>query len=163
MSLPRHLLLSPDPSNAFMAKKFKLQSVLNYRQLLENQAQQDLAASLQDKAELEAELQLQLQGLAQHDAELKRRQQEGLTIAEIDLFENRIQHTRRIIAQLQQRLEQLAQRIDSEREKLLAAARDRQVIEKLKEKQDAEFRKEMNRKEREMLDEISLRNKGDNR
>ena len=146
-----------------MAKQFKLQSVLNYRQLLENQAQQALAASMQRKTDLEAELQQQQQSLAQHDAELKQRQQEGLTIAEIDLFENRIQHARRIMAQLQQQLQQLELQIDRERQELLGAARDRQVIEKLKEKQDAEFRKEMNRKEREMLDEISLRNKGDNR
>lgn len=146
-----------------MAKQFKLQSVLNYRQLLEGQAQQALAASLQLKTELEAELQRQQQAQAQHDAELTLRQQEGLTIAEIELFETRIQHGRRIIAQLQQQLQQLEHRIYGEREELLAAARDRQVIEKLKAKQDAEFRKELNRKEREMLDEISLRNKGDNR
>ena len=34
-------------------------------------------------------------------------------------------------------------------------------MEKLKDKQEAEYMKELSRKEREMLDEISLRNKGD--
>jgi len=144
-----------------MAKKFKLQSVLDYRQLLENQAQQQLAASTQRKKELEEELQRQQQELLRQDLELKQRQQDGLTIAEIDLFENGIQHCRRIIEQLQQELNRLDRWIATEREELLAAARDRQVIEKLKDKQDAEYLKELNRKEREMLDEISLRSKGD--
>ena len=66
-----------------MAKKFKLQTVLNYRQSLEDQAQQQLAASLQRKNALEAELQLRCAALQQHDRELKERQQDGLTVAEI--------------------------------------------------------------------------------
>ena len=143
-----------------MAKKFKLQSVLNYRQSLEDQAQQVLAASLQRRSEFEAELQRQRQLLQQHDAELKERQQDGLTVAEIDLFENQIQHCRRLIAQFQEQLAHLERQIVGEREELLSVARDRQVMDKLKDKQDAEFRKELSRKERGILDEISLRNKG---
>ena len=145
-----------------MAGKFKLQSVLNYRQSLEDQAQQVLAASLQRHNELEAQLQQQRQNLQQHDGELKQRQQEGLTVAEIDLYESQIQHCRRLIENFQERLLQLDQQIISERKELLHVARERQVMEKLKDKQDAEYRQELSRKERIMLDEISLRNKGNN-
>ncbi len=144
-----------------MAKKFKLQSVLNYRQSLEDQAQQVLKTSLQQRTTLEEALEQQRNALQQHDDELKRRQQEGLTIAEIDLFESQIQHCRRMSADLQQQLQHLERQIVSEREELLSCARDRQVMEKLKEKQDAEYRRELGRKERALLDEISLRNKGD--
>lgn len=144
-----------------MAQKFKLQSVLNYRLSLEGQAQQVLTASLQEKNGLEAELQRQQDLLQQHDAELRARQQDGLTIAEMELFEVPIQHCRRLIDLLLQQRARLERRIAGEREELLARARERQVLEKLKEKQDAEYLKELNRKEREMLDEISLRNKGD--
>lgn len=144
-----------------MTKKFKLQAVLNYRQTLENQAQQQLAESLQRKGELDAELQQQQDLLHQQDSELKEKQRDGLTIAEIDLFETGIAHCRRVTAQLQQALVQLEGQIVGQRQALLAAARDKQVIEKLKEKQQAEYIKEFNRKEREMLDEISLRNKGE--
>ncbi len=144
-----------------MTKKFKLQSVLNYRQSLEGQAQQVLTTSLQHRSTLEEALEQQQNALQQHDAELKRRQQEGLTIAEIDLFESQIRHCRRMSADLQQQLQCLERQIVSEREELLSCARDRQVMEKLKEKQDAEYRRELNRQERSMLDEISLRNKGD--
>lgn len=144
-----------------MAKKFKFQSVLNYRQILEEQARQALTSSLQEKSELEAELKRHYERLQQHDAELRERQQDRLTIAEMELFEVSIQHGGKLMAQLQQQPAFLDRRIVAEREKLLAKARDRQVMEKLKKKQDAEYLKELNRKEREMLDEISLRNKGD--
>ncbi|MCK4502679.1 MAG: flagellar export protein FliJ [Desulfuromonadales bacterium] len=143
-----------------MAGKFKLQSVLNYRQSLEDQAQQVLTASLHRQQQLLEQRQQQQQKLQQSDSELKQRQQEGLTVAEIDLYEGQIYHCRRIIEQLQQQLEQLAPQIEAERKMLLHAARERQVMEKLKEKQDAEYRQELSRKERVMLDEISLRNKG---
>ena len=143
-----------------MAGKFKLQSVLNYRQSLENQAQQILAISLQAQSELEENLKHQQQNLQQHDGELKLRQKEGLTVAEIDLYESQIQHCRRLIEDFQERLQQLDQQIVLERQELLHAARERQVLEKLKDKQETEYRYELSRKERIMLDEISLRNKG---
>lgn len=145
-----------------MAGKFKLQSVLNYRQSLENQAQQILAASLQRQNELEIQLQQQRQNLQQYDGELKQRQQEGLTVAEIDLYESQIQHCRRLIKDIQGRLQPLDQQIVSERKELLHVARERQVMEKLKAKQEAEYQQELSRKERVMLDEISLRTKGNN-
>ncbi len=143
-----------------MAGKFKLQSVLNYRQSLEDQAQQVLTASLQRQNELEASLQQQQHNLQQYDRELKQRQEQGLTVAEIDLYESQIQHCRRMIEDLQGRLLQLERRIAVERTELLHAARERQVMEKLKEKQEAAYQQELSRKERVMLDEISLRNKG---
>ncbi len=144
-----------------MVKKFKLQSVLNYRQSLEDQAKQNLSASLQRKKLMEEELEHQRQSVQQLDSELKERQQEGMTIAEIELFESQIQHRQRLYDEIQQQLEQLERQILNEREELLKTSRERQIMDKLKEKQEAEFLKELNRKERETLDEISLRNKGD--
>lgn len=144
-----------------MAAKFKLQSVLNYRQSLEDQAQQVLTASLQLRTGLESELQQQRDALKRYDHELKLRQQEGLTVAEMDLFESQIHHCRRMMEQLQQQLTQLDRRIIEERNDLQQTARDRQIMEKLKDKQEAEYRQELSRQERAMLDEISLRNKGE--
>jgi len=135
--------------------------VLNYRQSLEDQAQQRLSDSLQRRKDLELELQGQREQLQRHDSALQDRQREGLTIAEMELFEAPIRHCQRVIKQLQQQLERLDRQIEQEREELLNAARDRQVMEKLKEKQEAEYRRELTRQERAILDEISLRDKGD--
>jgi len=145
-----------------MAGKFKLQSVLNYRQSLEDQAQQDLTASLQSHKTLEAKYQQQVNSFNEYDRELTLRQQEGLTVAEMDLYESQIYHCRRMMVDLQQQLEQLNRRINEERNALQQAARDRQIMEKLKNKQEEEYRQELSRQERIMLDEISLRSKGEN-
>lgn len=144
-----------------MAAKFKLQSVLNYRQSLEDQAQQVLTASLQSRKELEQQFQEQGLALGRYDGELRKKQSEGMTVAEMELFESQIYHCRRLMADLQQRLETLDRRIDEERRELHEAAQNRQIMEKLKEKQEAEYRQELTRKERDMLDEISLRYKGE--
>lgn len=145
-----------------MAVKFKLQAVLNYRQSLEDQAQQVLAASLQKQSDLKSQLREQKKRLQRHDRELKIRQVDGLTVAEIDLYESQIQHCRRLIEDILAHLQQLDQRIILERNELLNAARERQVLEKLKDKQETAYQQELSRKERAMLDEISLRNKGHN-
>jgi len=145
-----------------MAAKFKLQTVLNYRQSLEDQAQQILAASLQRQSDLKAQIQGQRKKLQRQDRELKIRQIEGLTVAEMNLYESQIQHHRRLIEDIQNQLQRLDQQIDFERKELLHAARERQVMEKLKDKQEAEYQQELSRKERSMLDEISLRSKGHN-
>lgn len=143
-----------------MAQKFKLQSVLNYRNTLEEQAQQALALSQQLKQELLARVKQQQLELQQQDQLLQARQQEGLTIAEIDLYENRISHCRRCCAELTRQLQELERKILKQREELLQAARERQVMEKLKGRQESEYRQEQERKERSQLDEISLRTKG---
>lgn len=144
-----------------MAGRFKLQSVLNYRQSLEDQAQQVLAASLQRRQVIEEQLSQQHEALSGYDGELRRRQREGMAVAEMTLFENRIHHCRRLMAELKQALRQLDRQIEAERDALKKAAQDRQIMEKLKEKQEAEYRRELSRQERVMLDEISLRQKGE--
>ena len=148
-----------------MAGKFKLQTVLNYRQSLEDQAQQVLSTTLQRQSEFDLKLQQQQQNLHQYDRDqydrdLKQRQQEGLTVAEMDLYESQIQHCRHLIKEIQSHLQQLEQQVIVERTELLHAARERQVMEKLKDKQEAAYQQELSHQERVMLDEISLRNKG---
>ncbi|MBN1957457.1 MAG: flagellar export protein FliJ [Desulfuromonadales bacterium] len=144
-----------------MAGKFKLQAVLNYRQSLEDQAQQALTASLKLRGELDAQREQQSLALRDYDAQLKARQREGLSVAEMELFEAQIEHCRRLMKDIGAQLDLLDERIVEERESLLKVARDRQVLEKLKDKQESEYRLELSRKERVMLDEISLRNKGE--
>jgi flagellar protein FliJ len=144
-----------------MAKKFKLQSVLNYRQSLEDQARQLLADSMQRRQQHVEVLQQHQERWRQLADELEVRQREGLGIAEIELFEGQLAHRRRLIQAVSQQLELLEREIQQQRAELLLASQEKQVMEKLKAKQEAEYRRELARKEREILDEISLRNKGD--
>lgn len=144
-----------------MAEPFKLQPVLNYRRSLEDQAQQKLAESLNLQRQLEERAVVQCSELAAYDEELKSRQKYGVDAAELMLYEERIAHGRRQIRRIQEQLTVLEERIAAEREKLLEASRERQIMEKLKEKQNSAYRREQDRKERTLLDEISLRNRGE--
>lgn len=144
-----------------MASKFKLQSVLNYRKTLEDQAQQRMTESLQKRHQLEQSYQHQEQALKRQDTELKERQRVGMTVAELTLFESHIVHCRRMMTDLDAQMKTLDVQIDREREELQKVAQDRQVMEKLKEKKEAEYQQELARQERIMLDEISLRIKGE--
>lgn len=144
-----------------MAERFKLHSVLNYRQSLEDQAQQQLAATQQQRRDTQERIQERQQAMQSYDRELRQRQQEGLTVAEMELFESRIQDSRRQIEAFRQQLHVLDRRIADQRKHLLDAARERQVMEKLRDKQNAEYEREVSRKERAVLDEISLRNQRD--
>ncbi|MFO7578185.1 MAG: flagellar export protein FliJ [Pelovirga sp.] len=143
-----------------MTKPFRLESVRKYRSALEDQAQEELARSLRQKNRLLLCIDEQHADLRAQDLELKRRQQTGLSMAEIDLYETRINYCRRRCNELGNQLRALEARILRQREDLIEAARARQVMDKLKERQNETYRQEQERKERRDLDEISLRDKG---
>lgn len=143
-----------------MAEKFKLQAVLKYRKTLEEQAQQRLAELLSVESGLrlkQAEVSGHLKTLA---AQLLQKQQRGLSILELRLFEDQLDHHRQQGDHLQMQLKEMKQQLNDRRQDLLVAARECKIIEKLKEKQLAESLRDLDRKERIMLDEISLRPKG---
>lgn len=143
-----------------MTKPFRLESVRKYRSALEDQAQEELARSLRQKNRLLLSIDAQHADLQAQDRELKRRQQEGLSMAEIDLYETRINYCRQRCDELRSQLRTLDARIVRQREALVEAARARQVMDKLKEQQDATYRQEQEHMERRELDEISLRDRG---
>ncbi len=144
-----------------MAEKFKLQAVLRFRKTLEEQAQQRVAELLSAEAGLKARQGEVNSHLDKLSGQLLQKQQQGLSILEFRLYEDQIDHHRQQSEQLQKQLKEMAQLLNESRQELQVAARECKIIEKLKEKQLAEYLRELDRKERIMLDEISLRQKGD--
>jgi flagellar FliJ protein len=143
-----------------MAEKFKLQALLKYRKILEEQAQQRLAELMSVESGLKTKQVEASRHLAALSDQLGRKQQQGLTILELRLYEDQIDHHRQQTEHLRKQLEELKEQLDERRHELLVAARERKIIEKLKEKQLAEYLRKLDRKERIMLDEISLRQRG---
>ncbi len=146
-----------------MAEKFKLQTVLKYRKILEDQAQQRLSELLAAEVRLQQQIDETRARLGQLGAQLQQKQQAGLTILELRLYEDQIDHYRQQNEHLQIQQKELTQQLNERRQELLIAARERKIIEKLKEKQLAEYLRKMDSRERVMLDEISLRQKGGQR
>lgn len=139
-----------------MKNQFKLQPVLNYRQTLEDQAKQDLGRCLQKEAELMEAIQVEEQDLGALYRNLERRQQQGISVDELLLYHHRISSKIEQLAHLADRMDRLRDQIVRKRETLADAARDKKLLEKLKEKKNLQFQQELKRRETAVLDEIAV-------
>mgnify|MGYP000136929037 CR=1 FL=1 len=139
-----------------MKNNFKLQPVLNYRQTLEDQAKQDLGRSLQKEAELMEQIQVEEQDLGTLYRDLEALQQQGVSTDELLLYHHRISSKIEQLAHLADRMDRLRDQIVRKREALAEAARDKKLLEKLKEKKNLQFQQELKRRETAVLDEIAV-------
>lgn len=137
-------------------KPFKLESVLNYRRILENQAQQKLAEAFDREAALITEINREEEELHQLYRDREERQQIGMTVHEMQLYENRISHQVQQLAALVDALEICRDAISACREKLCEASREKKLMEKIKEKHLQEQHQAMNRLEAKNLDELAV-------
>lgn len=133
--------------------KFSLEKVLKYREQLENEAKARLAG-LQKKSQtlknhyaaLKSEEQLQEQKLAK--TPLSESGERWL----IDMY---IKAVRQDIAQTQKSIAQTDSEIEQAKLVLAEKAKDRKIMEKLKEKHFENYKKEEQLKEQRNLDEIA--------
>jgi flagellar FliJ protein len=136
---------------------FKLEGVLRHRLEIERGKQRALAVVRAQMTELETQLR-----------DLDRRAQESTQ----DIRNNRLTgvldmqflgaHRRFMIAmqrqamEIVQRMAGVKRKVDDAQRELLEAAKQRKVIEKLKERQQERWRADMNRSEAHQLDEIGM-------
>jgi flagellar protein FliJ len=137
-------------------KPFKLQSVLDYRQLLENRAQEKHAEILKREAGLIADIHKEQEELKLLYADLEERQQTGITSHELLLYEKRISHKTEKLTGHREGLEEVREELVASRQALCEASREKKLLEKLKENQEQEHRRELRRREAAVLDEISV-------
>lgn len=142
-----------------MGKLFKLQSVLNYRSILEQEAQQQLAKVLRIQSELLAQVGRQRAELRYLCLDLEQKKEAGLPVSELNLYNVHITMREQQLSALGQRIDEINQKVASSRADLLRTSQDRKMVEKLKEKQGQEHQKELNRKENIMLDEMALQDR----
>ena len=134
---------------------FRLQALLTHRQQVEKDKQRRVA---QVQQQIQAVVQLIQEAQARISAENRTLGAKELT-GRLDM--QYIAHEKRFVGALtvrislaMQKLAGLEQTLAAARAELLAAARARKVIEKLKEKQYARWRMELERKEAAVIDEI---------
>jgi flagellar FliJ protein len=139
-----------------MIKKFKLQPVLNCRQVLEAEARQRLADSLEREQSISRQISESRARFHTLCGELDDRQRLDITVAELMLHRARIQGVEERLKNLKRDLERVQQEIIDRRQGLCEASRDKKLLERLKEKFGEERRQFQNRQETILLDEISL-------
>lgn len=137
-------------------KPFSLDTVLDFRQQLEDIAKNKLAEARLFEAEVKVQLEEQHNNHLAVVTEIDRVQTEGVDINElIRLEEHRIIIKDRI-TELKKQLDLREQQVAAAQKELLKKSRDRQVMEKLKEKQNSAWKHYLNKKEAAMIDEIAI-------
>lgn len=135
---------------------FKLEPVLHHREILEDRAKQELVDALQRERTVREEIEHRRSELTALREDLLQKQQHGISIQDLLLFEESIAHRGRILNALSRELEEAVQEVVRRRDILAEASRNRRLLEKLKEKKRDEHGREMARRETIQLDEIAL-------
>ncbi len=141
-------------------KPFNLDSVLKYRRQLEEIAQQKLFQLFEKKAQILAAISKKKQEYDDDCDYINQLRVEGVIIETILLFENRINFILEEIQGLHNNLKKMETKITNQRKALLKASQDKKVMEKLKERQNTNYKKYLDKKEAILLDEISVLHHG---
>lgn len=137
-------------------KPFKLQTVLNFRQILEDRAKQKLFQVKKKVAYLEEEKDHQEKFIQQLSKELELKKQQGIIAQEIILYQNHIKMKQNQIGQLELDLKEAYQEVLEREKALLEASRDKKLFEKLKETQNERYEQYIQFEETKELDEIAV-------
>jgi flagellar protein FliJ len=135
---------------------FRLERVRALRESFEDQAREDLAASLSTR--LKGEAMLRAASDSFQGAQATRRQTASLEASGEDLLavQAYMERTSRARHAAELELDRREAEVDARRTALIAAARERQVLERLKERRKADHRKESQRIEGALLDEMAI-------
>ncbi len=137
-------------------KPFTLESVLSYRVQLEKIAKNRLFEAEKKRAEILLRVKEKENLLGNLITNLAKRQSEGMDVVEMIRYEEKIEVEKKILMKLNNTLAERNTEVIKERENLLIKSKERKVMEKLKEKQNAAWQQFLNKKEAAMLDEIAV-------
>ncbi len=141
-------------------KGFELHQVLNYRTDLERLRKQEFAAARQDLDQASDKLEQQRNEAATLARDFAERNGQLNSVVELQLYADFFTRKREEIKQQQERVTALDRILEDRRDDLVQATKDKKVLEALKVKKMQAFRQEMQRKERDFLDETAVQKKG---
>ena len=135
---------------------FRLERVRALRESFEDQAREELAASL--SVRLKGEAMLRAASDRFTTAQDTRRQTATLEVSGQDLIAMQayVDRTGRARQAAELELDRREAEVDARRTALLAAARERQVLERLKKRRKADHKRESERAEGVLLDEMAI-------
>ena len=135
---------------------FKLDAVIKFRKQLEDTARQNLFTAREEEAAAQAVLTRQQQDLDHLYLSLQQEKEQGTPAPRLIMVENRIALVKEEVSTAREVIEKAQIEVESKRKALLKTSQDRQVIEKMKEKQNNAYKQHLNKKELAMLDELAV-------
>jgi flagellar protein FliJ len=136
--------------------QFRLERVRELREHAEDQAREELASSLSVRMKGEAMLRAAAEDLgAAHDAR-RRSSTADLSGAELIALQAYLERSERQRESAALELDRRQAEVDARRQALAVRAQERQVLERLKDRRRADHKREMERREGALLDEMAL-------
>ena len=135
---------------------FKLQSVLDHRQLIEDNIKKELAEIRQQVVENQNKLELLRQKEMDTIHALKKEQAQGLASDGVLAYHAFLEDLSQRITQQHKRIEDIHAQESAKQDELLEAMKKRQILEKLKEQGLDRYHQSILKKERTFIDEIAV-------
>lgn len=139
-----------------MAKfQYRMQSILNIKLKMEDQAKMQFAQAQAKLNEEEEKLQSLINRKSQYESELKKLLQTILDIPKIDEMQNAIMRMEEFILEQKKEVDKAARVVEKARQKLTEVMMERKSHEKLKENAFEQFIQELNSAEGKEIDELT--------
>lgn len=136
---------------------FQLEGVLRHRKMLEEQRQRELGLAQAELAKMQGELRLMDEAAQGVSSDVRENRLTGtLDMAFLAAHRRYVLAMQRKALALARRMAAQQQVVDAARRQLAEAAKQRKIIEKLRERQHERWRTEQGRKESAELDEVNM-------
>jgi flagellar FliJ protein len=139
---------------------FGLQQVLNYRSEMEKMRKLEFASAKQAFEGARDRLVEEESRIHHLGREFLTLQREGMSAVDLQMYADFFHRKKTDIQQQQQQVISLETSMEERQDVLAEAARDKKMLETLKEKKVRLHRREMQEKEQAFLEELALRGKG---
>ncbi len=140
-----------------MKFSFTLQSLLNWKESLEEESRLNVARKKILLKRQEEEIQELMNRREKNDRELHQRMGKGLSIEDFLVYKQFGEKSYDDLVQLRMKRRETEEKIEEERVRLVGLMKERKILEKLKERRMNAFRNEMEKQEQKQLDEMALR------
>lgn len=139
-----------------MAFKFRFQAILNYRRLLLNKAQNDLAAAMRKREMTKQRMDQLLHERLQCRFTLEQRQRRGIPVQEYIVFQNYLSELERQLDELEIELKKCTEDVEKTKKRLLRRETELKMMELIEAKDHSAYRKEKAKRESLKLDEMII-------
>ncbi len=137
-------------------KPFSLHAVRKFRKQLETRALQNLSQAMEIERQLQDALDATESELNDLYEALQVDKAQGTSVDRLIMFDQRIDWVKEQVHQRKKALEKQQGQVAKQRQNLLRASKDRKIIEKMEEQQNAAYKKHLEKLEAGMLDEIAV-------
>ncbi len=134
--------------------RFSMETVLHYREQMLDALRAEHAATITRVREQEREVEALNQKFDEINAEYRQKKMEGMTIADAVIFDGVLRVQENEIQKALRVLEECRRAEEAKRSEVIAARTDKATVEKLREKKLDSYRKAMEKREEQFIDEF---------